>query len=152
VTASFSIQRETKMNCKPSLSISLWARIVLAVVVISSTAALGFGGYKRWEYLCWRDKVIAWDFGTIERLCGGETEEERLLDIEFLKEWEYKALKKTRDGKQVWIHWKLSKRHCGNWMLVDWSQMALIGPIEVRFPNGPPRRHGFDCLGQPVYR
>lgn len=140
------------MNTESRQNKSLWTRIALVVAAVVFTTATGFGGFKYWEYLCWRDEMIAWDFGTIERLCGGDTEEERLLDIKFLKEWEYKALKKTRDGKQVWIHWRLSSRHCGNWILADRSQEALIRPIEVRFPNGPHRRHGFDCVGNPVFR
>lgn len=99
-----------------------------------------------------RSAMIRWDFGTIERLCGGETEEDRLLEILWIRDWEYKALKKTEGGQQVWMHWKLTKRHCGNWMLVDQNQRNLIRPLELRFPNGVPPRHGFDCAGNPTYR
>ena len=84
------------------------------------------------------------------RLCGGDTENDRLLDVWFVKKWEYKALKKTSDGEHVWLHWKLSKRHCGNWMLVDKPQGVVIRPFELRFPNGAPHRQGFSCVGIPL--
>jgi hypothetical protein len=118
--------------------------VVLAVACVSSL------GYAGWKFISWENKMIRWDYATIERLCGGDTPEDRLLDIRFVKQWEYEALKQTSDGKRVWIRWKLSKRHCGNWMLVDPSQSALIRPFKVRFPNGAPPRGGVDCLGGPV--
>lgn len=107
-------------------------------------------GYGAWEYVRWHNRMIEWDCGTIERLCGGDTEEERLLEIRFIRQWVYKALKKTRDGKLVWIHWRLSKRHCGNWTLVDPAQVALIRPFQQRFPSGAPKRGAVDCLGVPI--
>lgn len=94
--------------------------------------------------------MIEWDRGSIERLCGGCTDEERLLDIRFVKRWEYKALKRTSDGRHVWIYWRLSKRHCGNWELVDRSQRTLIRPFQERFPQGAPTRDAVNCLGIPV--
>jgi hypothetical protein len=131
-----------------------WIRaILLGGTFVAVTAALSLLGFEAWKYVTWRNEMIAWDFGTIDRLCGGDTDEERLLEIRFIREWEYKALKKTKGGEPVWLHWKLSKRpYCGNWMLVDRSQSDLIRPIEVRFPNGPPRRLGMDCVGSPVWR
>jgi hypothetical protein len=91
--------------------------------------------------------MIEWDYGTIERMCGGDTDEDRLLEIRFIREWEYKALKRTSDGDEVWMHWKLSKRHCGNWSLIDSDQYVLIRPFEVRFPEGAPDRNAVNCLG-----
>jgi hypothetical protein len=94
--------------------------------------------------------MLEWDFGTIDRLCGGDTEEDRLLDIRFVKQWEYKALKRTPDGKEVWLHWKLTKRHCGNWMRVDRSPHVVIRPFAVRFPNGAPIRGAVSCVGTTI--
>lgn len=122
-------------------------RRVGCVAVVAVAASLS---YAAWEYNAWRNQYIEWDRETIHRLCGGETAEDRLLDIQFVKEWEYKALKPTADGKNVWIHWRLTKRHCGNWMLVDPSQRSLIRPVELRFPNGLPPRQGYSCLGLPT--
>jgi hypothetical protein len=112
-------------------------------LAVALFASLGYAG---WEYATWRSAMIEWDRGTIERLCGGDNEE-RLLEIRFVREWEYQALKRTADGQQVWLHWKLSKRHCGNWTLADPSQYALIRPFAVRFPQGAPPRNAVDCLG-----
>ena len=127
-----------------------WSRLAIGVATLAAVGLAVPVGYVAWEYLAWRNKMIEWDQGTIDRLCGGDSEEERLLEIRFVRQWEYKALKRTPDGEQVWIHWKLSKRHCGNWMLVDRSQAALIRPFAVRFPNGAPERRAFSCLGIPI--
>jgi hypothetical protein len=116
------------------------------VLVVALSASLGYAG---WEYATWRNGMIEWDRGTIERLCGGENDE-RLLEIRFVREWEYLALKRMPDGQQVWLHWKLSKRHCGNWTLADPSQYASIRPFSVRFPQGAPPRNAVDCLGEPI--
>lgn len=94
--------------------------------------------------------MIEWDYGTINRLCGGDTVQDRLLEIRFVKRWEYMALKRTPDGKKVWLHWKLSKRHCGNWMLLNQPDGFVNRPIEVRFPNGVPKRDAASCLGIPI--
>ncbi len=117
------------------------------VFAVAFVSLLGFG---MWEYFTWRNKMIEWDFGTIELLCGGDTEDDRLLDIRFVKKWEYKALKKTTDGKPVWLRWKLTKRHCGNWMLIEKPLGVVIRPYELRFPNGAPHRQGVSCLGTPT--
>ena len=121
--------------------------VVLLTSAITSIAALAAA-----DYLNDRDTFIQWDCGTIERIYGGETEEDRLLEIKFIKKWEYKALKKSQDGEPVWLHLKLTQRHCGNWMLADPDQASLIRPVELRFPNGVPPRHGFDCFGNATYR
>ena len=127
-----------------------WFRIARGMAAVLAVAFVLLLGFAMWEYISWRNKWIEWDFGTIDRMCGGDTEDDRLLEIRFIKQWEYKALKKTSDGKHVWIHWKLSKRHCGNWMLVDKTEWALIRPFELRFPNGASHRQGFSCLGIPL--
>ncbi len=106
--------------------------------------------YATRQYTVWRNTMIEWDYGTINRLCGGDTEQDRLLEIRFVKRWEYMALKRTPDGKEVWLHWKLSKRHCGNWMLLNQPDGFVNRPIEVRFPNGVPKRNAVSCLGIPV--
>ena len=128
----------------------LWLHFACGVVFAWAGTWVASLGCAAWEYMTWRDKMIEWDYGTIERLCGGDTEEDRLLEIRFVRPWEYKALKRTEDGTKVWLHWKLSKRHCGNWMLVDPSQRALIRPFEARFPNGAPLRGAVSCLGTPI--
>lgn len=134
-----------------SLKYSLrWRRWAYAIAgVLTMACAWPIVAAAR-DYVRTRNRMIEWDFDTIERLCGGETDEERLLDIRFVRPWEYRALKKTSDGKQVWIHWRLSKRHCGNWGLVDPNQAALIRPFRERFPNGVPARGAVDCLGGPI--
>ena len=125
-----------------------WLRVLAAVLTIAFAVP---PGYAAWNYVRWQNEMIAWDHGTIERLCGGDTEEDRLLDIQFVKQWEYKALKKTSDGKEVWLHWKLSKRHCGNWMLIGPPEAGtLIRPFNERFPNGAPNRQTVNCIGQPI--
>ena len=105
------------MNSKNGPRRHKWFRIARGMATVLAVAFVSLLGYAMWEYISWRNRMIEWDFGTIDILCGGDTEDDRLLDIRFIKKWEYKALKKTSDGKHVWIHWKLSKRHCGNWML-----------------------------------
>jgi hypothetical protein len=122
-------------------------RFVLVLAVISCSGL----AYSALEYTQWRNRMIQWDFGAIDRLCGGDTEEERLIDIQFIRQWEYKALKKTEDGTEVWMHWKLSKRHCGNWMLADPMQRSFIRPFKLRFPNGAPHREAFSCVGAPIH-
>lgn len=138
------------MNCKLLNRRSRWIQFAFGVALVLAAALFASLGNAAWEYTTWRNKMIEWDYGTVDRLCGGDTEEDRLLEIRFVRQWEYKALKSTRDGKEVWFHWKLSKRHCGNWMLVDPSQQAQIRPFEVRFPNGSPRRDAVSCLGIPI--
>lgn len=127
-----------------------WSRFAAGVTIVLAVTLMASLGYAAWEYTTWRNKMIEWDYGTIDRLCGGDTEEDRLLEIRFVKQWEYKALKRTPDGKEVWLHWKLSKRHCGNWMLVDPPQHAVIRPFERRFPDGAPHRQAVYCLGNPI--
>jgi hypothetical protein len=83
-------------------------------------------------------------------MCGGDTEEDRLTEIRFLRQWEYLAIRRAPDGTEMWWHWKLSKRHCGNWYQIAASENAFARPFRERFPNGAPRRQGFDCLGFPV--
>src|SRR5262245_25187438 len=102
-----------------------WRRLCRYMLIVLTSAVASLAAYAAVDYISWRQTVIQWDFDTIERLCGGDTEEERLLDVRFVREWEYEALKKTPDGDPVWIHWKLSRRHCGNWMLVDQNQRSL---------------------------
>jgi hypothetical protein len=128
---------------------SKWRRWGCVLAVLVAIACASQLGYAAWDRARWQE-AIEWDFGTIENLCGGDTEKERLLEIRFIKKWEYKALKRTGDGKQVWIHWRLSKRHCGNWSLVDRAQAALIRPLDERFPNGVPDRGAVDCFGLPI--
>jgi hypothetical protein len=125
-------------------------RIVIGVAMLLAFTIAASFCYAAWEYTTWRDRHIEWDYGTIDRLCGGDTEEDRLLDIQLVKQWEYRALKRTPDGKEVWIHWNLSKRECGNWMLVDPSQRSLIRPFTMRFPNGAPHREAVSCVGIPI--
>lgn len=128
----------------------VWLRFLSGVAITLGISLVSSLGYAAWEYSSWRNQMIEWDYGTIDRLCGGDTVEDRLLEIRFVRQWEYKALKRTEDGTQVWLHWKLSKRHCGNWRLVDPSQHALIRPFEARFPNGAPHRDSVSCLGFPI--
>ena len=125
----------------------LWWRITVGIANVFAVTLIASLGYAAWEYTTWRNEMIEWDYGTIDRLCGGDTEADRLLEIRFIKQWEYKALKQTSNGKEVWIHWKLSKRRCGNWMLVDKPKGFVIQPMELRFPKGVPHRQGFSCLG-----
>ncbi len=120
-----------------------------AAAIVSLVVGLPLG-YAAWDFLSWRNRKIEWDRGTIERLCGGDTADDRLVDIQFIKEWEYKAFKKSTAGQPVWFHWRLSKRPCGNWYLVDRSEGATIRPFDERFPHGVPKRAAFNCLGQPV--
>ena len=127
-----------------------WVRVAGGVAIGLVVTLVATLGYAARQYTIWRNKVIEWDFGTIDRLCGGDTEEDRLLQIKFVKQWEYKALKRTPDGKEVWLHWKPSKRECGNWGLVDPTQRALIRPFKLRFPNGAPYREAVSCLGIPI--
>ena len=129
---------------------NFWRRVVFWIGTASAAAVFLWLGITAWQYVTWRNKMIEWDFGTIERLCGGDTEEERLLEIRFIKEWEYKALKRTRDGKTAWIHWQLSKRDCGNWTVTKKPEGLVIRRFDVRFPNGAPPRDSFSCLGDPV--
>ena len=136
------------MNSKTTPHTHKWSRILRGTATLLIVAIASSLGWASWEYMSWRDEVIEWDFGTIDRLCGGDTDADRLLAIRFVKKWEYKALKQTDDGRQVWLHWKLSKRHCGNWMRVDKTGVQ-IRPFEVRFPNGAPRRQGVSCIGIP---
>jgi hypothetical protein len=117
------------------------------MAIVLGVAFVLFLGFEVWEYTSWRNRMIEWDIGTIERMCGGDTEADRLLEVRFIKKWEYNALKKTSAGKQVWLHWKLSKRRCGNWGLVDKPQEVAIRPFELRFPNGAPYRQRCSCLG-----
>ena len=138
------------MNARNGPHRRKWFRIARGTATVLAVAFISLLGYWMWDYISWRNKMIEWDFGTIDRLCGGDTDDDQLLDIKFVREWEYKALKKTGDGKHVWIHWKLSKRHCGNWTLVDRTQWALIRPFELRFPNGAPHGQGFSCVGIPL--
>lgn len=128
----------------PWLCFAVCVAIVLAVTLVASL------GYAAWEYTAWRNEVIEWDYGSIDRLCGGDREQDRLLEIRFVKQWEYKALKRAPDGKEVWLRWKLSKRHCGNWMLVNKPDGLVIRPFTVRFPNGVPPRDAVSCLGVPI--
>jgi hypothetical protein len=138
------------MNPQHSQRSRLWSRLARGVAFVLAVTLVASLGYATWEYTTWRNKMIEWDYGTIERLCGGDTGEDRLLEIRFVKQWEYKALKRTPDGDKVWLHWKLSKRHCGNWMLVDKPKGFVIRPFEIRFPNGAPHRQAVSCLGIPI--
>jgi hypothetical protein len=100
------------------------------------------------HYLNWRAEMIEWDTESIQEMFGGPAEEDHILQVKFVKEWEYKALKKTQDGRGVWLHLSLSKRYCGNWMFVDQSQRNLIRPIHLRYPDGLPQRlGGVPCSG-----
>ena len=135
------------MNAQQTQRRRLWWRIAGRVAIVLAVTCAASLGYAAWEYTAWRNKMIEWDYGTINRLCGGDTEEDRLLKIRFVKQWEYNALKRTPDGKEVWLHWKLTKRHCGNWMLVDKPKGFAIRPFEIRFPNGAPPRGAVSCLG-----
>ena len=135
------------MNSQPSQPRRFWWRIAFRVAIVLAVALIASFGYAGWEYSAWRNKMIEWDYGTIDRLCGGDTEEHRLLDIRFVKQWEYETLKRTPDGKEVWLHWKLSKRRCGNWVLINRPKGFVIPPFETRFPNGAPQRDAVSCLG-----
>ena len=127
---------------------SRWLRLTASAACLIVCGLLAFGGLK---YLRWRNQLIEWDYESIDRFFGGEAEEDRFQKIEVIKEWEYRALKRTRGGKDVWLHVKLSKRHCGNWMLVDPNQRDLLRPLELRWPNGLPHRPGaVSCLGIPL--
>ena len=141
---------DRKMISKTGLRGHRWFRILRGMAAVLAVAVVSLLGIETWEYVRWRNKMIEWDFGTIDRLCGGDTENDRLLDVWFVKKWEYKALKKTSDGEHVWLHWKLSKRQCGNWMLIEKPQGYVIPPIELRFPNGVPHRRAVSCLGIPL--
>ena len=138
------------MNARHSPCKLLWLRFAVCVAIVLAVTLVASLGYAAWEYTTWRNKMIEWDYGTIDRLCGGDTEQDRLLEIRFVNQWEYKALKRTPDGKGVWLHWKLSKRHCGNWMLVNKPDGFVIRPFEVRFPNGASPRDAVSCLGIPI--
>lgn len=135
------------MNAEHSPRRPAWLRFAVYVAMVLAATLVASLGYPAWEYTAWRNKMIEWDYGTIDRLCGGDTEQERLLEIRFVKPWEYKALKRTPDGTHVWLHWKLSKRHCGNWMLIDAPDGFVLQPFEVRFPKGAPPRGAVSCLG-----
>lgn len=117
------------MNSQPSQPRRFWWRIAFRVAIVLAVALIASFGYAGWEYSAWRNKMIEWDYGTIDRLCGGDTEEHRLLDIRFVKQWEYETLKRTPDGKEVWLHWKLSKRRCGNWVLTVSQIVARVRSI-----------------------
>jgi hypothetical protein len=138
------------MNTQHAHRRSLWSRFAVGIAIVFGVTFVASLGYAAWEYTTWRNKYIEWDYGTIDRLCGGDTEEDRLLEIRFVKRWEYKALKRTPDGKEVWLHWKVTKRHCGNWMLIGGSKGAVIRPFKVRFPNGAPQRNAVSCVGEPI--
>lgn len=138
------------MNAKHSPRRRFWWRFASVVEIVLAVTVLAPLSYAAWEYTTWRSKTIEWDIGTIDRMCGGDTEEDRLLKIRFIKPWEYKALKRLPDGKEVWLHWQLSKRYCGNWMLVDRPEGFEIRPFEVRFPNGAPPRNAVSCVGTPI--
>jgi hypothetical protein len=129
----------------------LWSRIARYTAIALAMALASLLAFGSWKYLRWQNQFIEWDRGSIHRVFGGEAEEDRIRKIEFVRRWEYKALKRTSDGKNVWLHVKLSKRHCGNWMLVDQNQSDLVRPLEARYPNGlPPRAGAVDCLEIPL--
>jgi hypothetical protein len=122
------------------LSWPVW--VITAVIIALATGVVWI------RYLRWQAEMIRWDTESIQEMYGGSAEEDRILQVNFLKEWEYKALKQTKDGKGVWLHIKLSKRYCGNLMLVDPTQRNLIRPFHLRHPEGLPRRTGgFSCFG-----
>jgi hypothetical protein len=139
------------MDTANSVPVPPWRLIVrntAIVLVILLVSLLLFSGLK---YLQWRNRMIEWDYGSIHRTFGGQADEDRIRKIEFIKEWEYKALKRTRDGQDVWLHVLLTKRHCGNWMFVDATQRNLVRPLELRYPDGLPSRAGaVSCLGIPL--
>ncbi len=127
-------------NCVP--------RTVGIVAIVAAISITAVGGVR---YVQWRAEMIEWDFGSIHEAFGGSPDEDRLLEIVFLREWEYLALKPTSDGSGVWLHVKLSKRHCGNLMLVDPQQRDLIRPFELRYPEGLVHRRGaVSCIGEPI--
>jgi hypothetical protein len=92
--------------------------------------------------------MIEWDAVSIQEMFGGTADEDRISQIKFIREWEYEAFKQTADGKGVWLRVALSKRYCGNWMLVDQTQRDLIRPVHLRYPHGLPHRPGgVSCAG-----
>jgi hypothetical protein len=128
-----------------------WWRSFRGFAVVFTLAAVTLLVSVGWNHLQWRSRWIEWDKVSIQRNFGGEAHEDRIQQIEFLKEWEYRALKRTGDGKDVWLHLALSKRHCGNWGLVNPDQRDLVRPLEVRYPDGLPRREGAaNCFGAPL--
>ena len=58
-------------------------RIVSAVVLVLLLGAGASAGLAAWKYHSWRSRMIAWDCVIVDRLCGGETEADRLLEQEF---------------------------------------------------------------------
>jgi hypothetical protein len=138
------------MNATPLSPRNRWRSLARFVFTAAAVASIGAGAIAWHKYRCWRDKWIAWDEGSIQELFGGSTDTDRLTRIEFVRRWEYRALKPTPDGKGVWLNITLSKRHCGNWMLADRRQRNLIRPFHLRHPHGVPDRGGIDCSGTPT--
>jgi len=125
-----------------------YVRLAIVVVSLAVVSAVAFGTER---YLTWRARMIEWDAVSIQEMFGGTAEEDRISNIKFIREWEYEAFKQTADGKGVWLRVALSKRHCGNWILVDRTQRDLIRPSHLRYPRGLPRRAGgVWCDGIPM--
>jgi hypothetical protein len=120
-------------------SVRPYIRPALVVVAIAVVSAVAFGTER---YLSWRHRMIEWDAVSIQEMFGGTAEGDRISQIKFIREWEYEAFKQTSDGKGVWLRVVLSKRYCGNWMLVDQTQRDLIRPFHLRYPHGLPHRPG----------
>jgi hypothetical protein len=72
-----------------------WCRVACISTIALTVALAAWGVSEAWEYARWQGRLIQWDHGTIHRRFGGPAEEDRIYEIEFIREWEYRALKRT---------------------------------------------------------